>query len=175
MALKLEDKKALVAEVNEVAAKAYSAVAAEYRGLTAGEMDELRSKAREGGAYLRIVKNTLAKRALEGTDFSCMDEALVGPLVMGFSMEDPGAAARVIKDFSKDHKNLVVKAVSVSGQLLPATDIERLASLPTYDQAISMLMGTMQAPIAQLARTLKEPTGKLARTFAALREAKEAA
>lgn len=175
MALKLEDKKALVAEVNEVAAKAFSAVAAEYHGLTAGEMDELRVKAREGGAYLRIVKNTLAKRALSGTDFECMEDALVGPLVMGFSMEDPGAAARVIKDFAKDHDKLVVKAVSVSGQLLPAADIERLASLPTYEQAVAMLMGTMQAPIAKLARTLKEPGGKLARTFAALREAKEAA
>lgn len=175
MALRLEDKKALVAEVNEVAGKAFSLVAAEYRGLTAGEMTELRAKAREGGAYLRVVKNTLAKRALKDTEFECMEEVLVGPLLLGFSMEDPGAAARIMKDFRKDHEALDVKAVSVSGQLLPASDLDRLASLPTYDQAIAMLMGVMQAPIGKLARTLNEVPAKTARVVAAVRDQKQAA
>lgn len=175
VALRLEDKKALVAEVNEVAARAHSAVVAEYRGLAAGEMDELRKNAREGGSYLRIVKNTLARRALKGTDFECIDEALVGPTVLGFSLEDPGAAARVIKSFSKDHDKLKVTAVSVGGQLLPASDLQRLADLPTREQALAMLMGVMQAPIAKLARTLAEPPAKLARALAAVRDAKQAA
>lgn len=175
MALRLEDKKALVAEVNEVADKAFSLVAAEYRGLTAGEMTELRAKAREGGAYLRVVKNSLAKRALKDTEFECMEEVLVGPLLLGFSMEDPGAAARIMKDFRKDHEALDVKAVSVSGQLLPASDLDRLASLPTYDQAIAMLMGVMQAPIGKLARTLNEVPAKATRVVAAVRDQKEAA
>lgn len=175
MPLRLDDKKALVAEVNEVAGKAFSLVAAEYRGLTAGEMTELRSKAREGGAYLRVVKNSLAKRALKDTEFECMEEVLIGPLILGFSMEDPGSAARIIKDFRKDHEALDVKAVSVSGQLLPATDLDRLASLPTYDQAIAMLMGVMQAPIGKLARTLNEVPATATRAVAAVRDQKQAA
>lgn len=175
MPLRLDDKKALVAEVNEVATKAFSLVAAEYRGLSAGEMTELRSKAREGGAYLRVVKNSLAKRALKDTEFECMEEVLVGPLILGFSMEDPGSAARIIKDFRKDHQALDVKAVSVSGQLLPATDLDKLASLPTYDQAIAMLMGVMQAPIGKLARTLKEVPATATRAVAAVRDQKQAA
>ena len=175
MALRLEDKKALVAEVNEVASKALSAVVAEYRGLTAGERDELRKNAREGGSYLRVVKNTLARRALEGTDFECLGETLVGPLVLGFSLEDPGAAARVIKDFSKGHDKLKVTAVSVGGQSLPASDLARLADLPTREQALGMLAGVLQAPIAKFVRTLAEPQAKLARTFAAVRDAKQAA
>jgi len=175
MALRLEDKKALVAEVNEVAGKAFALVAAEYRGLSAGEMTELRAKAREGGAYLRVVKNSLAKLALKDTEFECMEEVLVGPLILGFSMEDPGAAARIIKDFRKSHEALDVKAVSVSGQLLPGSELDRLASLPTYDQAIAMLMGVMQAPVGKLARTLNEVPAKTARAVAAVRDQKQAA
>ncbi len=175
MPLRLDDKKALVAEVNDVAGKAFSLVAAEYRGLSAGEMTELRAKAREGGAYLRVVKNSLAKLALKGTEFECMEEVLVGPLILGFSMEDPGSAARIIKDFGKDHGALDVKAVSVSGQLLPASDLERLASLPTYDQAIAILMSVMQAPVVKLARTLKEVPAKTTRAVAAVRDQKQAA
>ena len=175
MAMRLEDKKALVAEINEVAGKAFSLVAAEYRGLTAGEMTELRAKAREGGAYLRVVKNSMAKRALKDTEFECMEEVLVGPLLLGFSMEDPGAAARIIKDFRKDHEALDVKAVSVSGQLLPGSELDRLASLPTYDQAIAMLMGVMQAPFGKLARTLNEVPAQTARAVAAVRDQKQAA
>jgi large subunit ribosomal protein L10 len=175
MALRLEDKKAIVAEVAEVAKSAYSAVAAEYRGLSVAEMTELRSKAREGGVYLRVVRNTLARRAVENTDFACMQDNLVGPLVLAFSREEPGAAARVIKDFAKDHKKLEVKAVSVSGKLLPASELETLAKMPTYDQAISILMSVMKAPISKFVRTLAEPHAKLVRTVAAVRDQKEAA
>lgn len=173
MALSLSEKKAIVAEVAEVAADAHSVVAAEYLGLSAEEMTTLRADARNGGVYLRVVKNTLAKRALEGTDFACINDALTGPLLLAFSQEDPGAAARVIKAFAKEHDKLVVKMLSVGGQLLPANDIERLASLPTKDQAISMLMSVMQAPITKLARTMNEVPGKLVRTIAAVRDQKQ--
>ncbi len=175
MALNLEQKKTIVAEVAEVAAKAYSAIGAEYNGLTAGKMTELRAKARESGVYLRVVKNTLARRAVEGTEFECMQEGMVGPLVLAFSMEDPGAAARVLKDFAKENEALVVKLVSISGQLLDASELERLASLPTKEQAISMLMALMKAPAEKLARTLNEVPGKLVRTVAAVRDQKQSA
>lgn len=175
MALSFSEKEAIVADVAEIAAGAHSAVAAEYLGLTSEEMTELRAQARNGGVYLRVVKNTLAKRAFEGTDYVCMNEALSGPLVLAFSQEDPGSAARVIKAFAKDHDKLVVKALSVGGQLLGPGELERLASLPTKEQAISMLMSVMQAPISKLARTLNEVPGKLVRTVAAVRDAKQSA
>lgn len=175
MPLNLEQKKAVVAEVAEVASTAYSAIAAEYRGLTVGEMTELRAKAREAGVYVRVVKNSLARRAVENTDFDCMKEELTGPLVIAFSQEDPGAAARVIKDFAKDHSKLVVKVVSIGGKLLAVSDLEALSKMPTYEQAISTLMAVMKAPVEKLARTINEVPGKLVRTVAAIRDAKEAA
>ena len=174
MAIKLDDKKALVAEVNEVARRALSAVAAEYRGLSAGKFDILRDRARKQGIYLHVVKNTLAKRAVEGTDFQCLSPALVGPLVLGFSMEDPGAVGRVIKDFAKENDKLVVKAIAVGGTLYGAKDIDRLASLPTKEQAIAMLMGTMKAPVEKFVRTLAEPTAKLVRTVKAVADKPQA-
>jgi large subunit ribosomal protein L10 len=175
MALNFAEKQAIVAEVANVAATAHSAIAAEYRGLTVDDMTELRKQARDGGVYLRVVKNSLARRAVEGTDFECMQEGFVGPLVLAFSQEDPGAAARVLKDFAKGHDKLVVKLVSVSGQMLAPAEIETLAKLPTYDQAISLLMAVMKAPAEKLARTVNEVPGKLVRTLAAIRDAKQAA
>lgn len=175
MALNLDQKMAVVAEVAEVAAEAHSAIAAEYIGLSVGAMTALRVKARDNNVYLRVVKNTLARRALEGTDFECMSDALAGPLVLAFSQEDPGAAARVISDFAKENDKLVVMLVSIGGKLLEAGDIKRLASMPTKDQAISMLMSVMNAPIGKLARTLNEVPGKLVRTVAAIRDQKDAA
>jgi len=175
LALNLEQKKAIVAEVAEVASNALSAIAAEYRGLTVSEMTELRRQAREANVYLRVVKNTLARRAVEGTDYACMQEGLVGPLLLAFSQEDPGAAARVISDFAKEHDQLVVKMVALNGKLLDPSEITTLAKMPTYEQAISMLMGTMLAPVQKLATTLNEIPGKLVRTLAAVRDAKEAA
>ena len=175
MALRLDDKKALVAEVNEVAKRALSAVVAEYRGLTAGKFDILRKKAREQGIYLHVVKNTLAIRAVEGTEFECLKTVLAGPLVLGFSLEDPGSVGRVIKDFAKENDKLVVKALAVGGTLYGAKDIDRLASLPTKDQAIAMLMGTMKAPIGKFVRTLAEPTAKFVRTVQAVADKQSAA
>lgn len=175
MALNLEQKKAIVAEVSDVASSALSAIAAEYRGLTVEEMTALRREARNNGVYLRVVKNSLAKRAVENTEFACMQEGMTGPLILAFSQEDPGAAARVIKDFAKEHKLLEVRMVSIGGKMLAPNDIEALAKMPTYEQAISMLMAVMKAPVEKLARTMKEVPGKLVRTVAAIKDAKEAA
>jgi large subunit ribosomal protein L10 len=173
--LRLEDKKAIVAEVAEVASDALSLVAADYCGLTVSEMTELRSKARDSGVYLRVVRNTLAKRALADTDFACISDSLSGPLALAFSQEDPGAAARVIHEFVKTHDTLEVKALSMDGQLLAASDLARVASLPTREQAISMLMSVMQAPISKLVRTLAAPQTKFVRTLAAVKDKKDAA
>jgi len=175
MALTLEQKKAVVAEVSEVAKSAHSAVAAEYRGITVEKMTEMRAKARSEGVYLKVAKNTLVKRAVEGTEFECMTEELTGPLLFAFSIEDPGAAARLIKDFSKGEDKLVVRLVAMGAVLYQASELERLASLPTRDQAISMLMGVMKAPIEKFVRTLAEPHTKLVRTIAAVRDSKQAA
>jgi len=175
VALKLEDKQAIVAEVNEVASSAYSVVIAEYRGLSVGAMTALRAKARNDKVYLKVVRNTLARRAVEGTEFACIQQALVGPVILAFSRSDPGAAARVVGEFAKGQDKLVVKAVSISGKLLPASDLEMLAKMPTYDQAVSMLMSVIQAPISKFVRTLAEPHAKLTRTVAAIRDQKQAA
>ena len=174
MALNLSQKKSIVAEVSEVAEKAYSVVGAQYIGMTAGSLTALRAKARENGVYLRVVKNTLARRAVSGTGFECISDELVGPLLLAFSVEDPGAAARVFKDFVKEDKKLEVKVVALSGKLLSVGDLERLASMPTKDQAISQLMSVMKAPVGKLARTLNEVPGKLVRTLAAVKDAKAA-
>jgi large subunit ribosomal protein L10 len=176
LALNREQKEAVVAQVAEVAGSAHSAIAAEYRGLTVSQMTALRREARNNGVYLRVVKNTLARRAVEGTDFECMQDGLTGPLVLAFSQEDPGAAARVIKDFAKvSNDKLVVKIVSIGGKLLGPGDLETLAKMPTYDQAVSMLMGTILAPVQKLAATLNEVPGKLVRTVAAIKDTKQAA
>ena len=175
MALNLEDKKALVAEVAAVAAKAQSVVAAEYRGLTVGQMTELRAKARAKGVYMRVVKNTLARKALAGTSFESVGPKLKGPLVLAFSTDDPGAAARVVKDFAKANEKLVATLVSLGGEVLPGKDLERVASLPTREQALAMLMGVMKAPIQKLASTLAAAPSKLVRTLAAVRDQKQAA
>ena len=174
MALRLEDKKALVKEVNAVAGDSVTAVAAEYRGLSVAEMTELRKEARNAGVYMRVVKNTLARRAVEGTEFECMQDTLKGPILLAFAKDDPGAAARVIKDFAKGHNALQAVSLSAGGQLLPATDLNRLADLPTLDQARAMLLGVMIAPMSKLVRTLAEPSGMLARTLNA-RGSQEAA
>src|SRR5262252_6426712 len=175
MALNLEDKKALVAEVAEVAQKAVSVVAAEYRGLSVSQMTELRGKARKSGVYMRVVKNTLARKALAGTSFESLGPKLKGPLVLAFSKDDPGAAARVVKDFAKGNEKLVATLVSLGGQVLPAGELEKVASLPTREQALSMLLGVMKAPIQKLVGTLAAPGNKLVRTVAAVRDQKQAA
>ena len=170
MALRLEDKKALVKEVNAVAGDSVTAVAAEYRGLSVAEMTELRREARSAGVYMRVVKNTLARRAVEGTEFECMKETLKGPILLAFAKDDPGAAARVIKDFAREHDALQAVSLSAGGQLMPGSDLAKLADLPTLDQARAMLLGVMMAPMSQLARTLAEPSAMLARTLGARSE-----
>jgi large subunit ribosomal protein L10 len=175
VALRLDDKVAVVAEVAAVAAKAHSAVAAEYRGLSVTQLTDLRKTARASGVYLRVVKNTLARRAVEGTEFACMQEGLVGPLILAFSLEDPGSAARVVSGFAKANDKLIVKLVAVGGKQYGPSELERLSKLPTKDQAIAMLMGVMKAPIEKFVRTLAEPHAKLTRTVAAIRDQKQAA
>lgn len=173
MALKLEDKKVVVAEVNAVASKALSVVAAENRGLTVSQMTDLRSKARKEGVYLRVVKNTLARKAVAGTSFECIAPALKGPIVLAFSNDDPGAAARIVKAFSKDNEKLVTTLLSLGGQVLKAQDIDKVASLPTRAQSLARMLGVLKAPIGKLVGTLQAPHAKLVRTLAALAEAKK--
>jgi len=175
MPLNFAQKEAVVAEVADVAQTAYSALAAEYRGLTVAEMTELRNKAREAGVYVRVVKNTLARRALADTDFACMSEALTGPLVLAFGRNDPGSVARVARDFAKGRDRFKVRMIALSGQLLEPSELDKVAKMPTYEEAISLLLGTMKAPIQKLAGTLNEVPGKLVRTIAAVRDAKQAA
>jgi len=174
MALNINDKKAIVEEVASVANEAVSAVSADYRGLTVAQMTSLRYKARAAGVYLRVVRNTLLRRAVEGTEFECLQDSFVGPSILALSLEDPGAAARLFKDFAKQHSNLEVRALSVGGQVYGVEDIDVLAKLPTRDEAISMLMSVMQAPTAKFVRTLNEVPGKLVRTIAAIKDSKAA-
>ena len=174
MALRLDDKKALVAEVSAVAATAQSVVAAEYRGLTVTQMTELRSKARTSGVYLRVVKNTLARRAIAGTQFECVGKSLKGPMILAFSKEDPGAAARLVKAFAKDNDKLVPTLVSLGGVSLPGKELDKVASLPTLEIARATLLGALQAPVSMLVRTVAEPHAKLVRALAAVKDKREA-
>lgn len=174
MALNFEDKKVIVSDVNEVAARSLSVIAAEYRGLTVSEMTELRKTARGSGVTLRVVRNTLAKRAFAETPYECMQDSLKGPLIFAFSHDDPGAAARVIRDFAKEHDALKVQVLSLDGQLLDGNQLNAVANLPTYDQAISQLMSVMIAPISKFVRTLAEPVAQVVRTVGAVRDKKQA-
>ena len=175
MALRLEDKKALVTEVNEVALRAQSVVAAEYRGLSVAQLTDLRAKARASGVYMRVVKNTLARRAVAGTQFECVGEKLKGPLILAFSKDDPGAAARLIKGFAKDHAEARGDTRVARRRVLSGKDLERVASLPTKEQALAQLLGVLKAPIGKFVRTLAEPHAKLVRTIAAVKDQKQAA
>ena len=173
MAIRLEDKQQIVSEVNQAASSALSAVLADYRGVTVEDMTALRKNARANKVYLRVVRNTLLKRAVADTEFECIQEVLVGPTILAFSQEDPGAAARVLKDFSKENDDFEIKALSVGGQLMDASQIDVLAKLPTLDQARSMLMSVMLAPVTKLARTMNEVPSKLTRAVAAVRDQKQ--
>lgn len=175
MALSFAQKEAIVAEVAEVAKGAHAVVGAEYRGLTVEQMTRLRVEARQAGVYVRVVKNTLARRAFQNTEFECLSEGLKGPLVLAFSQEDPGSAARVVEAFVKDHNKVQVRLIALGGKLLNPSELGNLAKMPTRDQAISTLMAVMKAPVQKLAATINEVPGKLVRTLAAVRDAKEAA
>ena len=173
MPIGLKEKQAIVAEVNETANKALSAVMADYRGVSVDEMTSLRKQAREVGVHVKVIRNTLAKRAFEGTEFECLNEALLGPNILAFSIEDPGAGARVFKDFAKENESFEIKALSVGGKVLPPEQIDILAKLPTRDQALALLMSVMQAPITKLARTLNDVPGSVTRVVAAVRDQKQ--
>ena len=160
MALNLSQKQEVVAEVAEVASKAHSLIAAEYAGVTVSQMTEMRKKARETGVYLRVVKNTLASRAVAGTEYECVKDVLVGPLLYAFSTEEPGAAGRLIKEFAKGNDKLQAKVVALGGQLYPASHVDVLASLPTRDQALAMLARVLSEPAAMFARAVKAVADK---------------
>jgi len=156
MALRIEDKKAIVAEVAEQVSSALSAAVADYRGLTVNEMTSLRVEARKSGVYLRVVRNNLARLAIKGTELECLDDALVGPLVLALSMESPGASAKLFKNFQKDHKSFEVKNLVMAGELFGPEKLDDFAKIPTRDEALAILLNVMQAPVTKLARTLKE-------------------
>lgn len=175
MSLTLAQKKSVVAEVNEVAANAQAVIAAEYTGLTVADMTELRATARDQGVHIRVVKNSLAKLAVVGTEFECLGDSLTGPLLLVFSADDPGAGARIVRDFTKANDRLVTTAIAFAGELRPPEDLKLLADMPTLDEARGQILGLLQAPATQLVRTLAEPAGQLVRVVAAYRDQQQAA
>ncbi len=175
MALNLEQKKEIVSELAEVAKNSISAIAADYRGLTVSEMTDLRAGAREKGIKLRVYRNTLARLALKDTSFECLKPALSGPIVLLFSQDEPGAAARLIRDFAKKNDQLEVRGLAIDGQFLEADQLKAVASLPSRDEAIAQLMSVMQAPVTKFVRTLNEPVAQFVRVMGQIRDQKEAA
>ncbi|MCY4266225.1 MAG: 50S ribosomal protein L10 [Gammaproteobacteria bacterium] len=173
MAIRLEDKQQIVAEVNQAAGAALSAVLADYRGVAVEDMTTLRKTARENKVYLRVVRNSLLRRAVEDTEYECIQDALVGPTILALSQEDPGAAARVLKDFASENDAFEIKALSIGGQLMAADQIDVLAKLPTLDQARAILMSVMLAPVTKLAQTMNEVPSKVTRVVAAVRDQKQ--
>lgn len=175
MSLTLEQKKGVVAEVNEIAVHAQAAIAAEYSGLSVADMTRLRATARAEGVIIRVVKNSLARRAIAGTDLECLSDSLTGPLLLVFSPDDPGAGARIVRDFARTNKRLVTTAIAFAGAVRPPEDLNLLAELPTLDGARARLLGTLQAPATQFVRTLAEPAGEFVRVVAAYRDQQQAA
>lgn len=172
MSLNLEEKKAVVAEVSDKVAQAQTIVLAEYRGLTVEDMTRLRVNARNGGVYLRVLKNTLARRVVTGTPFEQLAEQMVGPLAYGIS-EDPVAAAKVLSEFAKSNEKFIVKVGAMPNQVMSASDVSQLATMPSRDELLAKLLGTMQAPIAKFVQTLNEVPSKFVRALAAVRDEKE--
>lgn len=173
MSLNLEQKKAVVAEVSAQLKGAQAALVAEYRGLTVAQMTELRSKARKSEIYLRVVKNTLARRAVAGSQFECLTDSFTGPLAFAIA-KDPVAAAKVLSDFAKDNDKLLIRAGAMGGKLMSIQQVQALAKLPSREQLLATLAGTLQAPIVKFARTLNEVPSKFVRALAAVRDAKPA-
>ena len=173
MALKIEKKKTIVAEVRGAATKAISAATAHYRGLTVTQMTKLRADARSKGVHLKVVRNTLARKALEGTHFECLRDTLVGPIILALTDKEPSAPARLFRDFMKENEKFEVKGLAISGKLYGVKDLENIASLPTRDEAIAILMAALKAPITKFVRTLVEPHAKFVRTLAAVRDQKQ--
>lgn len=174
MTLNLEAKKSLVNDVSALVRNSEAMIAADYRGLTVSEVTNLRSRARAAGVTMRVVRNTLARRAIQGTPHECLSESLVGPIILVFALESPGTAARILRDFVKENEKLQVRAIALSGQLYPGSDLNVIAELPTFDEAVSMFMRVLNAPTTKLVRTLAEPCAMLARTLGAIRDKKQA-
>jgi large subunit ribosomal protein L10 len=174
LGLNLEEKKAVVAEVSAQVAGAQAIIVAEYRGLEVGQITALRASARKSGVYLRVLKNTLVRRAVAGTPFEGLQKSMVGPLIYGIS-KDPVAAAKTIHEFAKGNDKLVIKAGAMANYVMDANGVKALATMPSREELLSKLLGTMQAPIAQFVRTLNEVPTKFVRGLAAVRDAKEAA
>ncbi len=175
MPLNLAQKKELVAELAEVASKAHSLVAAEYAGLSVGQLTELRRKARASGVFVKVIKNNLVRRAVTGTEYECTQEQLVGPLLYAFSTEDPGAAGRLMKEYAKSYESLKPRLVAIGGKAYPASHVDVLASLPTRDEALSMLLSVLVQPATQLVRVLAEPAVQATRAVNAVGQQKQAA
>jgi len=174
LSLSLEQKKAVVAEISAQVAKAQAIVVAEYRGLGVGNMTDLRREARKSGVYLRVLKNTLARRAVSGTPFEKLSEKLTGPLIYGIS-PDPVATAKVLNEFAKANDKLVIRAGAMPNAVITANEVKALATMPSREELLAKLLGTMQAPIAQFVRTLNEIPSRFVRTLAAVRDQKQGA
>lgn len=174
MSLNLTEKKAVVAEVSEKVASAQAIVLAEYRGLTVSEITTLRAEARKSDVYLRVLKNTLVRRAVEGTPFSALTDDMVGPLMFGISA-DPVAAAKVMNNFAKNNDKFVIKAGAMPNAVLDPAGIKALATMPSREELLAKLLGTMQAPVAKFVQTLNEVPTKFVRGLAAVRDQKQAA
>ena len=172
MVLKLEEKKAIVSELATIAASSVSMAVADYRGLNVAEMTVLRGRARAAGIYMKVVRNTLARKALENTEFSCSQKVLEGSVLLVFAKDEPGSVARLLSDFIKEHEKLVVCGLTLGGTLLAGDKLEQVAKLPSKDQAIAGFMLVIKAPITQLVRTMAESYAKLVRTLAAVRDQK---
>jgi large subunit ribosomal protein L10 len=169
LGLNLEQKQAVVSEIAAQLGKAQSVIVAEYRGLDVGAVTDLRAKARKSGLYLRVLKNTLARRAVKGTPFEKLSEQMVGPLMYGIS-QDPVAGAKVLSAFAKDNEKFVIRGGAMPNQLISVKEVKALAALPSREELLAKLVGTMQAPIVKLVRTMNEVPGKFVRTLAAVRD-----
>lgn len=172
MALNLQAKEAIVTQTREVAESSVSAVVADYRGMTVTQLTEMRKRAREQGVTLQVIRNTLARRAFEGTDYACLNEALSGPTMLGFSEDEPGTGARLFRDYMREVPELEVKALTINGELYAAEELGKVASLPTKEEALAQLLSVMKAPVAKLAQTLNAVPSKLVRTLAAIKDLK---
>lgn len=173
MALSIEDKKQAIVELSEIAASAKSAIVLDYHGVGVNQMTSLRRQARAQNIYMRVVKNNLARRALANTQYACLAEYLSGPTMFAFSIDDPAAAARIINDFRNEAENLEVKLIALDGELRDTSELKKLATMPTYEQSISLLMAMIKAPLEKLVRTIKAPVTQAVRTIAAIRDQKE--
>lgn len=173
--MKIDRKEAVVAELSEVVSKSVSVIAAHYRGLSVADMTKLRTNARKVGVHMKVYRNTLARRAVENTSFACLAEVLTGPMVLMFSVDEPGAAARVLRDFVKESEKFQVRALVLDGTLLGPDQLAAVASLPSRHEALTKLAIVMNAPVTKLARTLQETYAQVARVMAAVRDKKQAA